>query len=129
MMKPNSCFWTFWKREPNNKRARKELSELRDPVRNNPALTPAHVKDVEEVQRLLELGWGYYDLGKFDEALKTFSQVLKIDPYNTAARNGQEAVHKRRMNYYGKARNAVRADMLARRRHLGNLQQRGPARH
>lgn len=101
------------KREPNNKRARKELSELRDPVRNNPALTPAHVKDVEEVQRLLELGWGYYDLGKFDEALKTFSQVLKIDPYNTAARNGQEAVHKRRMNYYGKARNAVRADMLA----------------
>lgn len=101
------------KREPNNKRARKELSELRDPVRNNPALTPAHVKDVEEVQRLLELGWGYYDLGKFDEALKTFSQVLKIDPYNTAARNGQEAVHKRRMNYYGKARDAVRADMLA----------------
>ncbi len=101
------------KREPNNKRARKELSELRDPVRNNPALTPAHVKDVEEVQRLLELGWGYYDLGKFDEALKTFSQVLKVDPYNSAARQGQEAVQKRRMNYFKHARNATRAEMLA----------------
>ncbi|MBR5213008.1 MAG: hypothetical protein IKV92_01990 [Akkermansia sp.] len=101
------------KREPNNKRARKELSELRDPVRNNPALTPSHVKDVEEVQRLLELGWGYYDLAKYDEALKTFSQVLKVDPYNSAARRGQEAVHKRRINYYRDARNATRAEMLA----------------
>lgn len=101
------------KRDPNNKRARKELSLLRDPVRNNPALTPAHVKDVEEVQRLLELGWGYYDLGKFDEADKTFEAVLKIDPYNSAARNGQEAVAKRRMNYYRSARNAVRAKALA----------------
>ena len=101
------------KRDPNNKRARHELSQLRDPLRNNPALTPAHVKDVEEVKRLLELGWGYYDLGKFDEAAKTFGQVLKIDPYNTAARNGQEAVQKRRMNYYKHARNAVRAEALA----------------
>ncbi|MBE6420010.1 MAG: tetratricopeptide repeat protein [Akkermansiaceae bacterium] len=101
------------KREPNNKRARKELAALRDPVRNNPALTPAHVKDVEEVQRLLELGWGYYDLGKYDEAIKTFAQVLKIDPYNSAARRGQEAVHKRRMNYYKDARNSIRAELLA----------------
>ncbi len=101
------------KQDPKNKRARKELSLLRDPVRNNPALDPSHVKDVEEVKRLLELGWGYHDLAKYDEALKTFNQVLKIDPYNSAANLGKEAVQKRRMNYFGGARNAWRAEALA----------------
>ena len=101
------------KQDPQNKRARKELSILRDPVRNNPALDPSHVKDVEEVQRLLTLGWGYYDLAKYDEALKTFNAVLKIDPYNTAANRGKEAVQMRRMNYFGGARNAWRAEALA----------------
>ncbi len=100
-------------REPNNKRARKELSMLRDPVRNNPALTPEHVKNVEEVQRLLTLGYGYYDLGKFDEAYAEFNSVLQIDPYNSAARRGQEAVSKRRQNYYKSAHDAFRAKALA----------------
>ncbi len=100
-------------RNPNNKRARRDLSMLRDPVRNNPALTPQHVRDVEEVSRLLALAYGYYDLGKFDDAYSTFAQVIKIDPYNKAARQGQEAVSKRRMNYYQSARNSFRAKALA----------------
>ncbi|MDO5471253.1 MAG: tetratricopeptide repeat protein [Akkermansia sp.] len=100
-------------RNPNNERARRDLSMLRDPVRNNPALTPQHVRDVEEVNRLLTLGYGYYDLGKYDEAYSTFAQVIKIDPYNKAARAGQEAVSKRRINYYESARNAFRAKALA----------------
>ncbi len=100
-------------RNPNNERARRDLSMLRDPVRNNPALTPQHVRDVEEVSRLLALGYGYYDLGKFDDAYSTFAQVIKIDPYNKAARQGQEAVSKRRMNYYKSARNSFRAKALA----------------
>ncbi|MBQ2379800.1 MAG: tetratricopeptide repeat protein, partial [Akkermansia sp.] len=100
-------------RNPNNERARRDLSMLRDPVRNNPALTPQHVRDVEEVNRLLTLGYGYYDLGKYDDAYSTFAQVIKIDPYNKAARAGQEAVSKRRINYYEGARNAFRAKALA----------------
>lgn len=100
-------------RNPNNERARRDLSMLRDPVRNNPALTPQHVRDVEEVSRLLALGYGYYELGKFDDAYSTFAQVIKIDPYNKAARQGQEAVSKRRMNYYQSARNSFRAKALA----------------
>ncbi len=100
-------------RDPNNERARRDLSMLRDPVRNNPALTPQHVRDVEEVSRLLALAYGYYDLGKFDDAYSTFAQVIKIDPYNTAARAGQEAVSKRRISYYRSARNAFRAKALA----------------
>ncbi len=100
-------------RDPNNERARRDLSMLRDPVRNNPALTPQHVRDVEEVSRLLSLAYGYYDLGKFDDAYSTFAQVIKIDPYNKAARQGQEAVSKRRINYYQAARNSYRAKALA----------------
>lgn len=100
-------------RDPNNRRARKELSVLRDPVRNNPALTPEHVKNVEEVNRLLTLAYGYYDLGKFDEAYAEFNRVIQIDPYNSAARRGQEAVSKRRSAYYSTARDSFRAKALA----------------
>ena len=38
---------------PQNERAKKELVYTEDPVRTNPALTPRHVGDVEEVNRLL----------------------------------------------------------------------------
>ncbi len=100
-------------RDPNNRRARKELSVLRDPVRNNPALTPEHAKNVEEVNRLLTLAYGYYDLGKFDEAYAEFNRVIQIDPYNSAARRGQEAVSKRRSSYYQTARDSFRAKALA----------------
>ena len=100
-------------RDPNNKRARQELSLMRDPVRNNPALTPEHVKNVEEVNRLLNLAWGHYELGKYDEAYAEFNRVIKIDPYNTAARRGQEAVSKRRTSYYRAAHDSYRAKALA----------------
>lgn len=100
-------------REPNNKRARQELSLMRDPVRNNPALTPEHVKNVEEVNRLLNLAYGHLDLGKFDEAYDEFNRVIKIDPYNTAARRGQEAVSQRRSHYYRSAYDSYRAKALA----------------
>lgn len=100
-------------RDPNNKRARKELSLLRDPVRNNPALTPEHVKNVEEVQRLLNLGYGQLDLAQYDQAYETFNSVLRIDPYNSAARRGQEAVSRRRSTYYRSAYNSYRSKALA----------------
>ena len=100
-------------REPNNKRARQELSLMRDPVRNNPALTPEHVKNVEEVNRLLTLAYGHLDLGNYDAAYAEFNRVIKIDPYNAAARRGQEAVSKRRSNYYKAAHDSYRAKALA----------------
>ena len=99
-------------RDPNNKRARQELSLLRDPVRNNPALTPEHVKNVDEVNRLLTLAYGYYDLGDYDKAYAEFARVLRIDKYNMAARRGQEAVSKRKTKYYAGAHDAVRAKAL-----------------
>lgn len=100
-------------RDPNNKRARHELSLMRDPVRNNPALTPEHVKNVEEVNRLLTLAYGHLDLGNYDAAYAEFNRVIKIDPYNVAARRGQESISKRRSNYYKAAHDSFRAKALA----------------
>ncbi len=100
-------------REPNNKRARQELSQIRDPQRNNPALTPEHVKNVEEVNRLLSLAYGYLDLGNYDAAYAEFNRVIQIDPYNSAARRGQEAVNKRRSGYYRAAYDSYRSKALA----------------
>ncbi len=100
-------------RDPNNKRARHELSLMRDPVRNNPALTPEHVKNVEEVNRLLTLAYGHLDLGNYDAAYAEFNRVIKIDPYNAAARRGQESISKRRSNYYKAAHDSFRAKALA----------------
>ncbi len=100
-------------RQPNNKRAKLELERLNDPIRNSPALTPEHVKNVEEVNRLLTLAYSYYELAQYDEANKTFAQVIEIDPYNQAARRGQATVNERRSQYYRVAYDTYRTQALA----------------
>ncbi len=98
---------------PDNQRAKVELVHTADPVRTNPALTPQHVGDVEEVSRLLTLGYGYLDLGKYDEAIKTFQSVAQYDQYNSAAQRGIEQAQKRRSQYYSTAHDTIRASMLS----------------
>ena len=97
---------------PTNTRAKQELSATEDPVRNNPALTPEHVGRVEEVNRLLTLGQGYYDLGKYDDADRTFRAVLQHDPYNTAAQRGMEQCANARARYGSAQRQTSRTTML-----------------
>ena len=97
---------------PGHKFAQNELEKTQDPVRTNPALTPQHIGNVEEVQRLLSLAYGHYDLGNYDKALEAFNAVCRIDAYNTAARRGIELVQKRRSAYYSAARDAYRAQAL-----------------
>lgn len=99
--------------DPKSRRAKAELAYTGDPVRTNPALSPQHVGNVAEVNRLLELAHGYIDLGLYDDANKTFRSVLQIDSHNTAARKGMEAVEKHRSSYYATARDAHRAKMMA----------------
>lgn len=97
---------------PSNQRAKVELVYTSDPVRTNPALTPQHVGDVEEVSRLLTLGYGYLDLGRYDDAIKTFQSIAAYDQYNSAAQRGIEQAQKRRSQYYRAAHDATRAHML-----------------
>ena len=98
---------------PNNERAKPELIYTQDPVRTNPALTPAHVGDVEEVNRLLSLGYGYLELGKYDAAISAFESVSQYDPYNVAARRGIEKAQNLRQRYYNSAHDKTRSEMLA----------------
>lgn len=98
---------------PQNKLAKSELEKTMDPVRTNPALTPQHVGDVHEVQRLLTLAQGYYDLGSYDQAIETFQSVLRIDAYNAAARRGMEQCYKATQQSSNAARDSYRAKALA----------------
>ncbi|QIF05683.1 Amuc_1098 family type IV pilus outer membrane protein [Roseimicrobium sp. ORNL1] len=100
------------KRQPDFKKAEVLLKQLDDPERYEVALTPGHVENVHEVQKALEKGYSYYNLGDFDKANKTFQEALRIDPYNKAARRGMEQVEQQRADYFDVARDHTRVKML-----------------
>jgi general secretion pathway protein D len=88
-------------------------TELDDPIRTNPALTKEHAADVDQVRRLLYTAQGAYDLGKFDEANNRYKDVIRIDPYNAAARRGMEQIAAQKSSYLKSARDQTRAEALA----------------
>lgn len=87
-------------------------ARLSDPDRYPPALTPGHIKNVEEVQRLLILASSQHETGMYDKALETYESVLRIDSTNSAARRGMEAVERERGRYFDAARDHQRSRML-----------------
>lgn len=87
-------------------------AELDDPIRYNPALTKEHAVDVDRVRRLLYTAQGAFELGKFDQAMEVYKDVLRIDPYNAAARRGMEQVSNRKSAYYDSAADQTRSEML-----------------
>lgn len=98
--------------DPNNFNARRALEWLDDPIRTNPALTEEHSKNIDKVRQGLYKAQGYFDLGQFDEAKEEYESVLRIDPYNSAARRGMERVAARKSDYYRAAYDQTRADLL-----------------
>ena len=98
---------------PHHLAAEQMRSELQDPIRNNPALSPAHARNVDEVRRLLYEASGFAELGQFDRALVVYDAVLRLDPTNSAARRGMEAVHQHKSEYFGAARDETRARMFS----------------
>ena len=87
-------------------------AQLDDPIRSNPALNAEHAKDVDEVRRLLYTAQGAFDLGKFDEAIQRYEEVLRIDPTNSAARRGMEKTSAAKSGYAKAAYDDTRAEML-----------------
>ena len=98
---------------PGHRGAETLLGRLDDPDRYPPALTPEHVKKVQDVERSLQKANSYLDLGQYDNANKEFQDVLRTDPYNTAARRGMERVEQRKSQYYSSSRDHRRAQMIA----------------
>src|SRR5262249_3550927 len=67
---------------------------------------------VEEVKRLLAEADAYYQTGQYDKAMKSYDRVLALDPYNTAARRGQERVNNTKYQYGEEAYNETRSRAL-----------------
>lgn len=98
---------------PDDPRVAQFRGKVEDPIRTNPALTAKHSADIDRVRRLLYEAQGFHDLGRFDRAEMTFEDVLRIDPYNKAARRGMERAVAARSDYYESARDEARAKLIA----------------
>ncbi len=97
---------------PNYKPAQRLLARLEAPDYFNKTITPGFVSKVEEVKKLLLDGQGLYDSGRFEDAIKKYEEVLRLDRYNIAARRGMEQVNLARMRVTDAAYNETRAGMI-----------------
>jgi general secretion pathway protein D len=73
---------------------------------------PKFLAKVEEVKRLLAEAEGYYRNGRYDLAFKKYEQVLNLDPYNVAARRGEEKINLAKTHYAQEAYNEARSRQL-----------------
>ena len=97
---------------PTYKPAMQMLANLEQPGYYNRTVTPGFASKRDEVNALLNQAEGYYATGRNDLALKRYEQILNLDPYSIAARNGMEKVNKQRKTYYDSAYNETRSRML-----------------
>jgi general secretion pathway protein D len=90
-------------------------SQLMDPqgFADRGTITPRHVRNIEEVKRLIQEGDGYYATGRYDIAFKRCEQALNIDKYNIAARRLMEKINVARQQYADAAYSETRGAMLA----------------
>lgn len=78
--------------DPGYKPAITLLKHLEDPEYYNRTVTPGFIDKVQQVKQLFVDAQGYYDTGRYDLSYKRYEQILAIDPYNDAARKGQERI-------------------------------------
>lgn len=97
---------------PDHKNAKTLLRQLDDPDRWPPALTSSHVENVKKVEKGLILGNSSVELGNYDQAIAQYQDVLRVDPYNSAARRGMENAERQRSKYLDSAYDQQRARML-----------------
>src|SRR2546430_6838874 len=95
--------------DPNCREAAQLLAHLRQPGYFNKTMGPNFLAKVEEVKQLLTEADGFYKSGRYDLAFKRYDQVLKLDPYNTAARRGQEQIDNTKYKYGVEAYDETRA--------------------
>ena len=77
---------------PNYKPAIRLLEQLEDPEYYNKTSGPKFLGKVQQVKDLLNDAAGFYAAGRYDLAFKRYEQVLSLDPYNDAARKGEERI-------------------------------------
>src|SRR5215831_232083 len=98
--------------DPNCRKAQELSANVRQPGYFNKTVDAGFINKVEEVKRLLAEADGYYQSGQYDKAMKSYDRVLGLDPYNTAARRGQERVNNTKYQYGEEAYNETRSRAL-----------------
>ena len=107
--------------DPGNKVAVRILSDLEQPEVYNKTVTPKFASQRDQVVQLLREGDGLTQSGRYDLALKRYDAVLRIDPYNNAARKGMEAIHNATIKYDDEAYNETRSRISGRSRRHGSV--------
>src|SRR6266536_1438968 len=98
--------------DPNCRPAAELLAQMQKPGHFNKTMGPKFIAKVEEVKKLLSDADGYYNSGRYDLAHKKYEQVLALDPYNVAARRGEEKIDNAKYHYGEEAYNETRARQL-----------------
>ncbi len=98
--------------DPKCRSAQELYSHLRQPGYFNKTMSPTFIEKVEQVKQLLTEADGFYQSGRYDLAMKRYDQVLALDPYNTAARKGQEKINNTKYKYGEEAYNETRSRQL-----------------
>src|SRR6266480_3888275 len=98
--------------DPNCRPAAELLVQLQTPGYFNRTMGPKFIAKVDEVKQLLTEADGYYNSGRYDLAFKKYEQVLALDPYNTAARHGEEKIDLTKYQYNQQAYNETRSRQL-----------------
>ncbi|MEQ1860035.1 MAG: Amuc_1098 family type IV pilus outer membrane protein [Chthoniobacteraceae bacterium] len=88
------------------------LSRLETPGYYNQTIGPKFRGKVEEVKKFLLEAQGFEESGRWDMATKRYDQVLNLDKYNIAAREGQERAALQKNQYGEVAYNQTRGEML-----------------
>ncbi|GAB4251797.1 MAG: hypothetical protein OHK005_19010 [Candidatus Methylacidiphilales bacterium] len=91
----------FDSRNPNGLRLLEDANAamglpIDNPEARNPAIDEGFIANVNRVTDLLKLGRDLVGTGQFDQAEKTFEQVLAIDPDNQAAARELQALQKKK---------------------------------
>jgi general secretion pathway protein D len=98
--------------DPKCRPAHELYMRLRQPGSFDKTVAPNFTAKVEEVKQLLADADAFYQSGQYDLAMKRYDQVLAIDPYNTAARRGQEKVNNTKYQYGEEAYNESRSRQM-----------------
>ena len=73
-----------------------------DPFEGNPAVTAELVEKTKEIKKLLSVADQFLETGQYRSARQKLDDVLRIDPYNLAARKKIEAVEQKRLQVANK---------------------------
>jgi general secretion pathway protein D len=89
-----------------------EASRGADPFEGNPAATADLVEKTKEIRKLLSLADQLTETGQYRSARQKLDDVLRIDPYNSAARKKIEVVEKKRLLVADKRYSASRVKAM-----------------